>query len=602
MKKNASIVKGFTERRREQLETEAQTKTHRAMEEAIGQLPGPSEGESPEGITRELATAYYKETSAWMHRFSDVRSDGDGFFLLHEDNADAWRMQPGDLIQDAALNATPYWQVTENDHFQTKRVSLKPIGPNPFTTGVGAGGAKIYPRDIKVLTGEYEKERIAAIETLIERGEYKSISNVKYMLLGTVATNFGPNGPQGGWYNPGDYSCRGGRRRMTTIDIVKADAQTLRDLGFEISQAAIDGEVPGDEWGRFVDGPVSLFTDWEQTPPFETEIFKKNMILDYEARGLFDDEWRKEQLLKRLDLWDEAIEVWQSRYGLSYQDIDALKDDGTNWQLVDKLKGIWRFLTFATQEEDPSNIQNAILMLNHQQSDIQMRAVARCLMHITSAEDESVDECISALHRFIQSGHGDWLVNEQIINNAKTRQDAEMLIEATHLPDGTNRKYAYRGLIELRNPYVKKAVYTEDHPEALTAIASALYKHLFLPGRAETYYLLEKLVDFMHEDQGTMNRIWARDGVSYMIQLAQKQGLDTDRALEALLDFDKRLSKNPDGELSDQEWVEKTVLRMKQVVGRSETALRVAANPDLRQNKFVLSIDEPTGGDREDSY
>jgi len=567
MKKKIASGKSFTERRHEQLESAEQAETRRAMEEATGRIPGPQEHEIPDGITRELATAYYEKTSAWMHRFSDVRSDDEGFFLLHEDNSDAWRMKPGDLIQDVALNAMPYWQVTENDRFQEKRVSLKPIGPNPFSTGIGAGGAKIYPKDVKILTGEYEKERIVAIETMIESGEYKDIGDVKYVLLGTVATNFGPNGPQGGWYHPGDRSCRGGRRGMSPEDTVTADAQTLRDLGFAISQGAIDGEIPAEEWGRFVEGSVSMFTNWEETPPYDTEIFGRYILEDYEARGLLDDEWRKGELLKRLNLWDEAIEIWQSRDGLSYQNIEEIRDSGGhNWNLIDKLKNIWRFLTFATPEEDPSSIQNAILMLNHQQGDVQMRAVARCLMHIASADDKSVDKCIRALHRFIRSGHGYWLVNEQIIKNAQTRHDVELLIEAAHLPDGTNRKYAYWGLIDLRHPYVKRAVYAEDHPEALSAIASALEKHLFLPGRAETYYLMEKLVGFMHEDQGTVNRFWARDGLICAIRLARRQRLETDAAEAALKAYDKHPEQNPSDELSDQDWVETTVLRMKTAI------------------------------------
>jgi len=586
---------GFMERRQAQLETEHEKAMRQAMEEATGRLAGPDPEEMPGSLPgRDLATAYYEKTSSWMHRFSDVRSDNMGFYLLHEDNPDAWRMKPGDLIQDVAVNAQPYWEVEENDRFETKRVSLRPIGPNPFVTGVGAGGAKIYSQDIKVLTGEYEQDRVDAIARLIESNEYKDINDVSYILLGTVAVNFGPNGPQGGWYNADDRSSRGSRRGMNPIDIVKADARTLKDLGFAISSMALNGEIDSYEWTKFICNPPAFFTDWRDTPPYDTEIYSRRMTEYYGSQGLLDDEWRRNNLLEEVNLWDQVIDLWDKSDGLTYEEIR-----GHGYKLEHKLMGVWKFLVFSTPDEDPLNIENAILMLNHRQSDIQARAVSRCIMHMHSADDESVEAVYQAIRRFIKSGHGYWLVNEQIIRDAEVRGDAELLIEAAHLPDGTNRKYAYWGLINLRHPYVKEAVYVEDDPEALSAIASALCKHLFLPGRAETYFMLERLTDMMSADRGTFNRAMARDGLICSVRLAWKQDLDTEAAEKALKDFEEEgKRRNPGDDLHDLEWVETVVSRMKEVVEGSSSQA-IAANPDDKPKNPIRDLlygGLPSGG------
>lgn len=139
--------KSFMEMRRAQLEAEESAKVRKALEE---KLPGQQEVEDGVGrvIPRDLATAYYEETNSWMHRFADVRRDDKGFYILHEDNPDAWRMKEGDLVQDVALSQVPYWQVESNEHFREKRVSLKPFGSNPFLTGIGAGLLSTNPHHL----------------------------------------------------------------------------------------------------------------------------------------------------------------------------------------------------------------------------------------------------------------------------------------------------------------------------------------------------------------------------------------------------------------------------------------------------------------------
>src|SRR3990167_888236 len=146
---------------------------------------------------RKFREAVQEKAGIWMHRFSDIRKDDQGFFILKQDNPAGNEMSPGHLLADYAINLTPYWKVTST---KDNRINLEPIGSNPFLTGIGAGGAKLNQYDFEVFTGKAEKERIERIQKLISDGK-ATIDDVKYLLDGTVPVNMGPNGAQGGWYN-----------------------------------------------------------------------------------------------------------------------------------------------------------------------------------------------------------------------------------------------------------------------------------------------------------------------------------------------------------------------------------------------------------------
>lgn len=567
--------KSFIERRQEQLEKEQRARAKQAMEDArIGDEEAIDEVMRPT-LPRKLATEYHETTGSWMHRFSDVRKDDRGFHILHEDNPDAWRMKPGDLIQDLAVSPQPYWTVSKNE---ANRVSLEPFGANPFLTGVGAGGARITMEDIRVMTGEYEEDRVRAIWNALESGTVRRIDSVAYLLLGTVGVNFGPNGPQGGWYNPGDtFSNRGGREGMSAEEIVKADAQTLRELGFLISEAVIDGDVNTRDFGDFVGGSVGHFTRWEETPPFDTEIFKERAMANYERRGLLKDAYERKVLPQKLEAWDIAIELWQQAGGFTHDQIDSYDasfitehfdiDPEMVSDVHRHLRNMLKWQTYSTLEEDPSNIDNAIMLLDYLQADIQMRAVGRCLMHIASADDESVDRCYAALLRFLERGEGDWLVNEAIILFfSYFIPNPQPLIMASKLPDGTNRKYAYWGLTALKDPYINQAIFTEDDPEALSALASALVSNKYMPGRHETDYLAQKLLGIL-ETGTTIPRYHARDGLAKLMPMLRKQELNWREASEAVRAYDRETYKrNPSEELTDLEWLTLTREHMERTI------------------------------------
>ena len=566
--------KGFMERRRGQLEDEERTRVREALDGVVPDQDAMDEASRP-ALPRKLAGDYYDVTSSWMHRFSEVRRDDRGFHILHGDNPDAWRMKEGDLLQDAALNQMPYWQVSANEHFREKRVSLIPFGSNPFLTGIGAGGARITMEDIKVITGEYEEEKVRMIWEAFESGKIKNISSVAYVLLGTVGVNFGPNGPQGGWYNPSDtYSNRGGRKGMTAEEIVVADAETLQKMGFLVSDAIFDGQVSPYDWGNFVSNTVGYFKDWSETPPADTEIFKQRRLDEYRSRGLLDDEQRRESLTLSLDSWDYAITLWLDEGGFTPDEVEGydyrefLVESGMDNEITSdvhrRLKGMAKWQAYSTHEEDPSNIANAIMLLGYPQDDVQMRAVGRCLMHLASADDKYVVQCYAALLRFLEDGHGYWLVNEAIILFfSYFMPDPQPLIVASKLPDGTNRKYAYWGLAALKDPYINQAIFTEDNSEALGSIVSALVSNDFLPGRHETYFLKEKLMGAL-QSESTITRFHARDGLATLVRLLRKQELEWEDASDAIREYDDgvRLKRNPSDGLSDEEWIGLTLDHM----------------------------------------
>jgi hypothetical protein len=495
----------FERRRQEQLQQE---RAAQAAEEGRALLDdaelGPQHYTRP-GIPRELATAYHEDTQQWMHPFSNIRRDGVGFFIEHEDNPDGWRMRVGDLLQDVAVSKQPYWQV---EHNRDDRVSLQPIGSNPFLTGVGAGGMPIRKADLKILSGEYEDDRITAIQDKLAAGDVRNIDDVAYILLGTCGVRFGPNGPEGGWYSATDTaSNRGGREQMTANDIVQADADALRRMGLAVSDAAIQGEIDPHNWTQFVGGPASFFRD------------------DYKFRT-----GRSEMVL---------------------------------WE---------------TPEEDFGDLNNAMLMLHHTQNDVQMRSALRCLNSVNE-EDEYAQACYDALFRYIENGRGWWLVNEQIINWAKN--DPELLIAATKLPDGTNRKYAYWGLTNLHHPYVERAILTEDDPEALTAIASAMapsssyrlgirtkYRESssvwYMPGRGVTTTLSHRLLSMLAVEDTFYQRFYLIEALKAMYILSIRQGLSDvrDAVLVVLEEYERSVKSNPD----DAAWIKLSRRHMQRVV------------------------------------
>jgi hypothetical protein len=435
-----------------------------------------------------------------MHPFSDVRKDAGGFYIMREDNPDGWRMRPGDLVQDVALNQMPYWQVVTNDQ---ERIDLEPIGPNPLLTGVGAGGYVFRAEDFKVLTGEYEQERIAKLTELLESGEPVQIYDVKYLLLGTVPLNFGPNGPQGGWYNPSDtYSNRG--RGTSPEQVVVKDARTLQRMGFDIPEAALAGEISPHLWGQFVEGPAGMFSDWLEVEPEDLELLIENYLA---APWLADSPRDPADIAEYLRKRRPPTEAWE---------------------------------LFALPEEDEWTLEET---MQHPQEEVQMRGVSRACM---SAMSSTSDEGRRALRAFLASGAGSVGVYDRALEAiGHYFPDAvPLLLLGTRLLNGYSRYRAYQGLALQRYPKLADFAFKETDAEALKAIANGLLEHGYMPGRAVVQHLLVEFARML-EGGSVYNRFYAADGIKNLLRLAAKQKIDT-RDVERQLDaYEERVRKNP---------------------------------------------------------
>jgi hypothetical protein len=207
-----------------------------------------------------LGRAIYAKKGIWMIPFSSIKKDPqEGWYAdwANEPGSvqDLADVNVGDKVSDQSLNFTPYWTVNGVDEAKS-RIYLDPIEPNPFVTGIGAGGAKIGDFDMEVFSGEYERKRVDSILKDVKTGNVHSISDVAYLLLGTVPLQMGPNGAQGGWYNAGDTgSNRGGKQQLDPRTIMMKDAETLKSqFRFAVPQKALSGQLDPHVWTNFVNG------------------------------------------------------------------------------------------------------------------------------------------------------------------------------------------------------------------------------------------------------------------------------------------------------------------------------------------------------------
>ena len=206
----------------------------------------------------------------WQYPFNRARRDPkEGWYLdwFSEPGAisDLSKVSVGDQVADDKLNMTPYWAVSFVDQ-EKGRIYVDPLESNPFTSGMGAGGHRFTEVDYDVYSGKYERERVDQVLDAIRNGEVSSYGDVKYLLLGTVPVQMGPNGAQGGWYNPEDTSNnRGGSHKdpktkipdpLNGKQIMAADAKKLAQMGFDVPPNAVDGTLEVSVWRDLVGGGV----------------------------------------------------------------------------------------------------------------------------------------------------------------------------------------------------------------------------------------------------------------------------------------------------------------------------------------------------------
>jgi len=206
-----------------------------------------------------LGKVLHKQHGVWMLHFNKVKRDEiEGWYFDWHDDPGSVRdindVTVGDKVADYSLNMTPYWTVGGIDE-EKGLIYVTPIEPNPIATGKGAGGATWTQHDTDVQTGDYERKAIDATLKAWQAGKVNDITDVKYMLLGTVPVQMGPNLSQGGWYNAGDWHTRGAQKNMDAKEIMMADAKKLKDtFGLAVPKAALTGELDVYQWNQFVGG------------------------------------------------------------------------------------------------------------------------------------------------------------------------------------------------------------------------------------------------------------------------------------------------------------------------------------------------------------
>lgn len=168
----------------------------------------------------------------------------------------------GDKIQDfVSMSNAEYWEVIDID-IDKNILYLKPIKNNPFKPNasgevIGAGGNKFSQHDFDVMSGEFEKERIDSLLDVINKKKYHDVSNISYILLGTVPVHVGPNGSQGGGYSVASIHNRGKSKGMETEEIIAKDADTIKNkLKLSIPEKALNGSIEPSAWNNFVNSSL----------------------------------------------------------------------------------------------------------------------------------------------------------------------------------------------------------------------------------------------------------------------------------------------------------------------------------------------------------
>lgn len=455
----------------------------------------------------------------WQHRFSNVRKDSSGFFILKEDNDAGNLMQPGDKLADVAMNLTPYWVITT---ISGNKINLNPIPPNPFATGVGAGGAKITDSDISVFTGDYERARVTKIRDLMNSGK-ATIDDIKYLLLGTVPVNMGPNGSQGGWYNPDDsYSNRGGRKGMRPEEIVVADAKRLKELGFPVPVKALNGEMSPYVWTQWVDGNGSPSGQYiprniEKYVDFHKKMTDKGRWrYDEAAIESLRSRFTKDKINKE---WTEVLEDFLKMSEAEFKQKHKYYEYSLDYitkahkEALDRFdKHVEEYNAFAVEGEDDS-IESLLRSAFNPERRVAIRAVYKLLE--LCKEDESY---IKYLHDIVRVGGTDWLANEAILKFFDITDDIDGLkLGVEKLSPSDNKRYAlnyllHKGEKEYVSKYLDSNIDDLDF-EVLKAVTSNFRKDknsLFERDQgildfAKKYNFYERIVNTLN-DKSNPNR------------------------------------------------------------------------------------------------
>jgi len=426
-----------------------------------------------------------QETSgSWMHRFSDVRKDDNGFFIFKADNPAGNKIKPGDELSDQAMNRTPYWKVIS---IQGDKIRLAPIAPNPFATGKGAGGATLTEHDVSVFTGEHEKKRTQDTQVKLQDGT-AAIDDVVYLLDGTVPVNMGPNGAQGGWYAVSDTrSNRGGRKGMNEKQIMLSDAQKLKAWGLSVPVAALSGKMTTEQWNDWIKGSTTHRADYIPKDVDSYVGFHKRLT-DEGKYNYHEDSLLKMKTKYNKEAFDKHWEeVTKDFLAMPREDflqkypIFSYHKDLSVRVIVDSMESerkrneeeLERASVFNTGDEDNSK-ESIIKNVFNKERRV---SIKNTMLLIEMAKEDN--SYVKYLHDILKmGGAADSFASEKIVDFLHLIGDVDGLkLAVKNLKDPDCLAYAYRGLLHSGEvEFVKENTSTDLPLKALSFIYSNMAK------------------------------------------------------------------------------------------------------------------------------
>jgi len=427
--------------------------------------------------------------------FSDVSRDETGWWTDPGEVLALLSARPGDGVGDSSDGAWPpriYWTVLSTGEH---RIDLAPTDLNPFTSGVGAGGKIIDSFDLQVASGENERKRLDGIRRKIADGS-ATIDDVTYALLGTVPMQMGPNGAQGGWYNPDDTrACRGARHALTTPQIVHEDAHALTRLGFSVPQGALTLPpiLDGHMWDQWVSGAANRDPPPVSSPdPIAYARFLRKLTRQgkyrYDEDGI--SKWMHEASRVALErYWEHRLRDFLAHSASSASASSAPGAEREPWEpqtLVDllaraevALQGQARqldlFHALDIPGEDGTDEASIRAHLRHPEPRVSRRNAALAVHRAQiGVVNPAYGHWRDVLIDWIRWGGADDRAYENAIDHASLTDDVEMLTAAIDLPSPDNRERTVNAMVRLgQDQAVARALLAEDNPKVVAAAISA---------------------------------------------------------------------------------------------------------------------------------
>lgn len=488
-----AAVLDLTDKLKEKKEKEEEVERFEKLKEApqAEVLPPQEVDELTQMREQKSQEKVKSQFGSWQHRFSDVRKDESGFYILPSDNTASNKMRVGDTLADSTLNMTPYWKVSS---ISADRIFLEPIGKNPFITGVGAGGARLTEHDIGVFTGEYEQKRIKNVQEKLRTGDAR-IDDVIYLLDGTVPVQMGPNGAQGGWYNADDSrNNRGGRKGLTPEQIVVFDANRLKDWGFAVPISAIKGEMDPADWSKWIEGNGTSDIDYipkdlEKYIDFHRQMTQEGKY-SYTESGL--DKLRRDLSEEHAhQYWEgvakDVVNLSQEEFDNKYKYYDkSLKYvvEALERNLEDIRKKKKKLKQYFVEGEEDTE-ESVLKSVFHPERRVAVRNVMRLIG--LSQEDPKYRKY---LHDYVRMGGNDWLANEKVIQFFDDIDDIKGLkLAAENFHDPDNQRYALGYLFDKgEEEFAKKHLEDQNDFQVIDSILGRVMKQ-----EAGDYYPREKI-------------------------------------------------------------------------------------------------------------